>query len=80
MNPFELLGKFDQIKAQAEKTMEGIDADWIVRAGACSLVRCVLNHAKVAGPPAGFGERLQMEPAQAKILYDAVLDAAITRK
>lgn len=60
--------------------MEGIDADWIVRAGTSSLVLFVLNHAKVAGPPAGFGERLQMEPAQAKILYDAVLDAAITRK
>lgn len=80
MNPFELIGQFEEFKKRAEETLRGVEPSWIVRALAAMAVKFVLESAKAEGPPPNFAEKLQMDPAQAQVLYNVTLDAAITRK
>jgi hypothetical protein len=80
LNPFELIGQFEEFKKRAAEVLEGVEPGWILRAGAAMLVKFVLESAKHEGPPANFAEKLHLEPDQARVLYNTALEAALTRK
>lgn len=80
MNLMEIPGMIDALKVSADKLLREVSPDYALKSGGALVCKFVLESAKQAGPPPGFAERLQMEPEQAKVLYNAVLEAAIQRK
>lgn len=79
-NPFEMLGQMQLLKDRASELLSQTDSGWFIRAGTAMMLQSVLQIALDAGPPHDFAEQLGVDDAQARVIYDRVLRAALLRQ
>jgi hypothetical protein len=66
-------------KAEIDKLSKEYTPDVLLRAGFAKMAEFVLLTCRAAGPPDGLAEQLGINAERTRIVYEAVLTAAIQR-